>query len=889
MIIRPIAWAVILVLSAQSFSAVAHTPDQYRQPTEMDFEYTPEEEHAAVFPPTRKIHSTALPPATQTSVSLGFIDQEPVSNDLSGNLKGQIRFAQSHTIYPHGNSARELPTLISDRSALLMFTPLDQTARSNIRVTAKIDGRELGTLDMAKPEAFPKSDQNNMDGRPRVQYSLRTWSVNLPWNWMKPSLSLHFSDSQQEGTLAAQQIEFTGSPEYVVQWIRVGMLTDYNTEPTYIEKNPAKAAIEYFQKTQLGKLTFGYYLPVKFDKVVLPNGTVYTEHSEDEGKIHFGDMREHIGKALVSKGINWANIGHATTWAAGNQEPLRPYRQITAHNSWGHYANGVVKHGLSGGGSFATLTSTNGNEFSHELGHDHGMGHYPGGGKWFSHHLQSGWGYDAFYQRMIGNLNWTLPASNNVIEGIATPPYRDLYTWRSDAMASGKPAGSLSAYTHSTGYTAKRQQQELTNTPILASSTTSDYASWDAASLSYKPYHPGKYPKAVQSGVPVITLLGQYDPGGQTTGIVYPPLFGSWGRIFNLSQPNLDNSNVCWLEVKYPDKITRIDLAAARHQSTVANSFAVNLPMVPFPSKATVTCKINDVQKLMAAQDITRPANLPMPAVTVGKEDGYSAVVQQIETAMALQASENVPKVDNFLAQAISHLSEKDEARLSPAAKQALARYRVVRKNVQAIDQWASRYTMTQPVTAEMKQQLTQLLTQHDLAMPQADVGRIEVHRECLAPSAMTPQNATLVFSSQCANADTKGWLIDLLGRVRYMAMPGLCLSDHEADDQGLPLISCSSEAPSWVTKHDQQALAALGGVLDKAGNRPGLYPYHGGSNQQVLGLHEDKTALITMGQAHTLNLVARVQAAAGNPGEDMPIAAASVTPTQVTGTKQSP
>ncbi|WP_216820060.1 M66 family metalloprotease, partial [Zoogloea sp. LCSB751] len=74
-----------------------------------------------------------------------------------------------------------------------------------------------------------------------------------------------------------------------------------------------------------------------------------------------------------------ANYGINST--AGEGESSHPYvvAQLAAHNSRGKYANGIQVHGGSGGGGIVTLDSSLGNEFSHEVGHNYGLGHYVGG------------------------------------------------------------------------------------------------------------------------------------------------------------------------------------------------------------------------------------------------------------------------------------------------------------------------------------------------------------------------------------------------------------------------------------------------------------------------------------------------------------------------------
>lgn len=54
---------------------------------------------------------------------LVFHQQDDAINSLTGSLKGQVKFAQTHTIDPANNSAQEMPRLVSLRDTLFMFIP----------------------------------------------------------------------------------------------------------------------------------------------------------------------------------------------------------------------------------------------------------------------------------------------------------------------------------------------------------------------------------------------------------------------------------------------------------------------------------------------------------------------------------------------------------------------------------------------------------------------------------------------------------------------------------------------------------------------------------------------------------------------------------------------
>merc|ERR1719471_11887 len=111
---------------------------------------------------------------------------------------------------------------------------------------------------------------------------------------------------------------------------------------------------------------------------MLPSGRLYDTVSDDDGGWHSGDMRQYTGKVLLSHGIDFANYG---IFSSSGSEAAHPFTcaLFAAHNTRGVYQNGIIVHGGSGGNGIVTLDSSIGNEFSHEVGHNYGLGHYVGG------------------------------------------------------------------------------------------------------------------------------------------------------------------------------------------------------------------------------------------------------------------------------------------------------------------------------------------------------------------------------------------------------------------------------------------------------------------------------------------------------------------------------
>jgi hypothetical protein len=572
--------------------------------------------------------------------AIGFSDEETVRNDLLGALAGMVKFAQTHTIDPGNNGVRELPSLVTGREALVMFIPRSDMSVTSLKLEASHNGTVLGVIDMSEPKLFPKSDQNTRDGRSEVQYSTRAWSATLPWTWMKNGLSLSFIDQQgKKGVLAADKIEFGPAAQLVLQNIRIGMLTPPgNRADHWFEDDPGRAGIDYFQKVPVSRLVVAQYKPIHLDRVVLPSGVVYTTASSTAGGVYEGDMREHIGKSLISVGINNANFGIVDSAGEAQEQPSY-YHQVVVHTNRGIYTNGLQVHGLSGGNGMATLYRSDGNEFSHELGHAHSLGHYPGGGEWSVHDGNSGWGYDAYRKRMVGNLVWDAPAEPITIEGVVTPPFKDLYTFNRDAMAGGAPSGSISRLTHHTGYSAKRIQQYFAGLATVDPRSPSGYRKWNPTAKLMEVYQDGARRIPVRFGIRVMTLVGFYDPQGLLLGVIYPPLHGNYGHVYDLP---VKASQGCWLDVAYNSTVQSIKLHAARYNPTRMNKFHVNLPLEGRNySSATVICLVNGKAVEQAKIALT-PQTDPLPdPVVIGEEAEYAQAAARLRGFAELQDLEN--------------------------------------------------------------------------------------------------------------------------------------------------------------------------------------------------------------------------------------------------------
>src|SRR3990167_7811546 len=165
----------------------------------------PDDDHGTA--PDVEVPPPVSPPAPTFAEPTGVTDDEvnaiafydidgtgqprAVRHDLAGSLPAMVQFVQSHSVDPAGNAAKNMPTLTSEREALLLITPDPSLGKlQTLTLNATLDGQPLPALTLRSPNELFRSDYSNTDGRPDLTYSLRAWSVLLPWDWVKPGLSL---------------------------------------------------------------------------------------------------------------------------------------------------------------------------------------------------------------------------------------------------------------------------------------------------------------------------------------------------------------------------------------------------------------------------------------------------------------------------------------------------------------------------------------------------------------------------------------------------------------------------------------------------------------------------------------------------------------------------
>lgn len=428
----------------------------------------------------------------------------------------------------------------------------------------------------------------------KIQYGEGFWTTTLPGHLITPGIELTFEQNNLSTTL--EDIEVGGYNQVIVHTINLGMLTPYD-EGMLFQSNEEYQR-QYFQQIPASQLIVSAYEPQFWEEIMLPNGTFLDsiDYTSDGG-IYTGSMRQSIGKILVSQGVNLANYGIFSTTATSEYGYLAS--QVTAHKSRGHYRNGIQEHGLSGGAGMVTLSSTIGNEWSHELGHNWGLGHYVGGFDGSIHRpadqINSTWGWDSDSNFFIPNFNSTPSNAETCLDADCQAAWNG-FQFNKDAMAGGNPTfEGFNRFTLHTPFVLEKIQKFYEGKMVFAPHQNNGFEKWNPSTLEMENFEhqvqlnsntltmkPDEY------GVPVTTIIGYYDPEKTLTSYIYPALYGSYGMYY---EPPENVTSTCALEVSFASgSKSSYPLTETRFTNNNMNKFHVNVPTSMNPQSAQVIC-----------------------------------------------------------------------------------------------------------------------------------------------------------------------------------------------------------------------------------------------------------------------------------------------------------
>lgn len=804
-----------------------------------------------------------------------------IPNNLSrGDLAGRVQFAQTHTIDPNNNEARKEPSLIPYRAALLLFTPQENLKTLKVTVTYidnNISKSEVFTME--PPINMPKSDYNNNGSKKDITYSKRSWSAQLPYEAVRPDMELKFTAKTKEGieltgTLSGSDIEFAAPIEGAFLFIRLGMLTDNleGIKGRYHDMitDTAHAMQEYFQTVPFAQLSAGIYEDRILKKVILDNGTIYENKSSFAGADYYsGDMRESVAKAQVSVGIDLANKGVIDSALNQIHEITHDMFYFTVHHTIGRYTddNGSAKdviHGLSGGNGIGTLVDSRGNEFSHEVGHGYGMGHYPNSDESADgsiHGYSTSWGYDAYKNRMRANVEWNSnPDSYMFQDKYYITPFQETYGWNKDSMAGGIADSAISRYTHNTAISTRQIQKNIEGRYFLSDEKNNGeyhYRAWNKVINDYTTTLAENFDNnrinPTEKGVPVITILGGYDPQSPYNAVLYPYFRANYGNVFgDLFLDTFPEGASSYLEITYyGGKATQyVELSDTRYAGNVINKLHVNIAESDKPD--TITLYVNNTAK--GSTKIDEAVYLtPMPApVIIGKSNGYNDV---IETDVAsINSSLQNETLDNYT------LTSKEKElieilyrhnalnKLSSVQKSIAEDYTGKKNKIDEINAYIDdNYTALESNNILADETLKQLLSSNGLGAVEYKFNQAEINGKCMEVYKSADSDKS-VRVAVCNKSENQRWAVDNAGRIHSAVYPGYCL---EQGKMAVLQLCSDNTKQQWKIRSDTESgvvyenVGVSGQCIDNSKSEPEkiiAYSCSGNTNQRFKSKFSEDT-----------------------------------------------
>lgn len=781
-----------------------------------------------------------------------------VPNNLSsGDLAGRVQFAQTHTIDPNNNEERKEPSLIPYRAALLLFTPQENLKTLKVTVTY-IDNNisKSEVYVMMPPINMPKSDYNNNGTKKDITYSKRSWSVQLPYYAVEPNMQLEFMAKTKDGleltgTLSGEDIEFAAPIEGAFLFIRLGMLTDNleGIKGRYHDMitDTAHAMQEYFQTVPFAQLSAGIYEDRILKKVILDNGTIYENKSSFAGADYYsGDMRESVAKAQVSVGIDLANKGVIDSALNQIHEITHDMFYFTVHHAIGRYTddNGGAKdviHGLSGGNGIGTLVDSSGNEFSHEVGHGYGMGHYPNSNESADgsiHGYSTSWGYDAYKNRMRANVAWNSNPDSYTFYNHYITPFQDTYGWNKDSMAGGWADSAISRYTHNTARSTRQIQKNIEGRYFLSDSKNNNgkyyYLGWDKSAREYKQATEANFINKrinpTEKGVPVITILGGYDPQSPYNAVLYPYFRANWGNVFaSIFKDSLPADAVNYLEITYygTKPAQYVVLNNSRYSGSIINKLHFNIAESDKPK--TISLYVNNTLKGTTTID-EAVYNTPLKKpVIIGKGKGYDDVIN--EDAAYLETKLAGKTVDNYTLTAkekelIEILYRFSALNKLSASQKAVAEDYINNKNkTDEVNMYIDdNYTLLENNDISADKGLKNLLESSGLGTVVFKFNQAEINGKCMEVYESINNNKSVRVAA-CNKSENQRWAIDNAGRIHSALYPGYCL---EQGKMAVLQLCSENTKQQWKIRNSDissgvvyENIGVPGQCIDNSGSEP--------------------------------------------------------------------
>jgi hypothetical protein len=282
---------------------------------------------------------------------------------------GPVYLVQSHFLEPE----HPFFALNARRPVLVKANITGSGAAPQVKVTARINGTEIGSLCLAGPSNLPAAVDSY------VQTRANSFTATLPSAWIRPGLSLSLTTSGQTRNFSEKTLAI--GPEPILSLFVQDMLFFGSTIPS---ERAANWAQRYLTSLPLSGIQVTSLTPIRAAKISI--------EPRDDGRDRFGNAgRQHATIATRNASCTQAEreTGNCTTYggfailnaaryiasAFMRANGAERYSQTYALLSISNRVGGGLAGGDVGAGDDLDLT------FNHEMGHSADMPHW--GSAWY--------------------------------------------------------------------------------------------------------------------------------------------------------------------------------------------------------------------------------------------------------------------------------------------------------------------------------------------------------------------------------------------------------------------------------------------------------------------------------------------------------------------------
>ena len=390
---------------------------------------------------------------------------------------------------------------------------------------------------------------------------------------------------------------------------------------------------------------------------------------------------------------------------------------------------------------------------------------------------------------MRANVAWNSSPDAYMFYNHYITPFQETYGWNKDSMAGGWADSAISRYTHNTARSTRQIQKNIEGRYFLSDEKNNGeyhYRAWNKVINDYTTTLAENFDNnrinPTEKGVPVITILGGYDPKSPYNAVLYPYFRANWGNVFSsIFQNSLPADAVNYLKITYYDstKPTQyVVLNNSRYSSSIINKLHFNIAESDKPK--TITLYINNTEKGSTTIEETVYDTPLHKAVIIGKGNGYDDVIN--EDAAYIETNLSGKTVDDYTLTAkekelIEILYRFNALNKLSASQKAVAEDYINNKiKTDKINMYIDdNYTLLENNNTSADETLKTMLEESGLGTVEFKFNQAEINGKCMEVYE-SAESKMSVRAAVCSDSNSQRWAVDKAGRIHSALYPGYCL-----------------------------------------------------------------------------------------------------------------